>query len=206
MALLIGEPVAADISGMIEALKSFYDFSGKTVLLVGAGGGQLLDGVRAARKLVAIDRDADALRAMMAVATSKGMEELVEPLHADWDDLDIRGDTVYFEFCLHEMPDPGRALRHARSLAPEVLVFDHLPDSEWARCAGEAELVSGSTEALSRCPIKRSSAWCGEQRFADYAELWGRLSRDPRTREADIAPYRGRRDITIPMSCGLTLL
>lgn len=150
--------MAADILGMIEALKSFYDFTGKTVLLVGAGGGQLLEGVAQAQKLIAIDRDADALRAMMAVARSKGMEELVEPLHAPWNQVDVRGDVVYFEFCLHEMPDPGQALFHARELAPDVLVFDHLPDSEWARCAGEADLVRRSTEALSLCRVKRGSA------------------------------------------------
>jgi hypothetical protein len=30
------------------------------------------------------------------------------------------------------MPDPERALLHARSLAPEIVVFDHAVSSEWA--------------------------------------------------------------------------
>jgi hypothetical protein len=34
----------------------------------------------------------------------------------------LQGDTVYFEFCLHEMDDPEYALIHAKSLAPDIVV------------------------------------------------------------------------------------
>ena len=34
----------------------------------------------------------------------------------------LHGDVVYFEFCLHEMDDPAKALIHAKSLAPDIVV------------------------------------------------------------------------------------
>jgi len=42
---------------------------------------------------------------------------------------DVAGsfDVVYFEFCLHEMHDPEKALIHAKKLAPDIVVFDHSP-------------------------------------------------------------------------------
>jgi predicted DNA-binding helix-hairpin-helix protein len=52
--------MAADYAKLIAQLRSFYDFTAKAVLLVGAGGGQLLDPTVKPKKLIAIDHDRDA--------------------------------------------------------------------------------------------------------------------------------------------------
>ena len=195
--------MGADLEAMLGSLAGFYDFTDKVVLWVGAGGGQLLEAVRAARQVIAIDQDEDALRSMAALARKLGLGGRVTTLHARWEDVRVTGDVVYFEFCLHEMADPEAALAHARTLAPEVLVFDHAAESEWAHCTGEGDLVRRSAAALAKSRVGRRQEWLGEQRYADYAELWGRVSRDPRTREGDLAAYRGQREISISMACFL---
>jgi len=58
--------MAIDYAQLIANLRRFYDFSGKVVLVVGAGGGQLLDPACKAKKLIAIDRDREALAKLEA--------------------------------------------------------------------------------------------------------------------------------------------
>src|SRR5712692_9325359 len=53
--------LAADYGQLTENLRRFYDFSGKVVLFVGAGGRQLLDPSVRTRKLIAIDQDVESL-------------------------------------------------------------------------------------------------------------------------------------------------
>jgi hypothetical protein len=46
-------------------------------------------------------------------------------------------DVVYFEFCLPEMKKPDQILTHARSLAPDIVVFEHAVNSDWSYYAGK---------------------------------------------------------------------
>ena len=55
----------------------------------------------------------------------------MEVVGSKFEDVALSGDVVYFEFCLHEMADPQKALTHAKNLARDTVVFDHSPDSEW---------------------------------------------------------------------------
>lgn len=51
------EHLATDYARLTENLLRFYDFRGKVVLSVGAGGQQLLEPTAGTKKLIAIDRD-----------------------------------------------------------------------------------------------------------------------------------------------------
>jgi len=53
--------MATDIKKVIEDLLGFYDFDDKVVISVGAGGGQLIEYGRKAKRVIALDNDAEAI-------------------------------------------------------------------------------------------------------------------------------------------------
>ncbi len=101
-----------DYAKLSEHLSRFYGFTGKVVLFIGAGGRQLLDLGAKTRKLIAIDRDLVALRELKAKIMAQGLQDSVEVIGASFEEVTAPSDTVYFEFCLHEMDDPEKALLH----------------------------------------------------------------------------------------------
>src|SRR5512146_1795749 len=58
----------------VDDLRRFYDFTGKVVLFVGAGGRQLLDPGTPLKKLVAIGKDLDALRELKKDVLAKTLQ------------------------------------------------------------------------------------------------------------------------------------
>ena len=166
---------------------------------MGAGGGQFLDLYRDAARIVAIDSDPAALRQLESAVAARGLADRFDLVRADFFEVTRCAEIVVFEFCLHEMPDPAKALEHARALAPEALVFDHAPGSTWTWHAAEEDKVVRSTQAMEACGIRRRAVFHGEQRFRDYAELLDKVATQGPTAIERIAPYRERRDIVIPM-------
>jgi hypothetical protein len=198
--------MAADYKQMEQNFREFYDFSGKTVVGVGAGGGPFTDLVCESRKLIVIDKDPAAIRQWEARVAAGGLKDRVEIVQADFCATSPRGDVVYFEFCLHEMDDPTETLRHALTLAPEVLVFDHLPDSEWAFQGAEEDKVRRSTDALADFHCLRQQAFRSEQRFETYQQLLDKVSPQGALAVQRAERYRGVAEIAIPMTYGLSLL
>ena len=198
--------MAADYQQMLKNLRQFYDFSGKVVLAVGAGGGQLVELGRGVRKLIAIDKDPAAIRQLKARIAVQSLENQVEVVEADFFETSLPGDVVYFEFCLHELADPEEALRHASTLAPDVLIFDHLPDSPWAFHAAEEDKVRCSTEVLARFDCVRHETFRTDQHFQDHAQLLERISCQGELAVDRTRRFLGMTNIVIPMTYGLTLL
>ena len=198
--------MAADYKQMAQNIREFYSFSGKKVVAVGAGGGPLTDFVLESRKLIVIDKEPAAIRFWETKVSAEGLQDRVQVIHADFCETSPRADVVYFEFCLHEMNDPARALQHALTLAPEVLIFDHLPDSEWAFHAAEEDKVRRSTDALADFACTRRKAFHTEQRFPQYQQLVEKVSPQGKVALERAERYRGMTDIAIPMTYGLTLL
>lgn len=197
--------MAADYQQMAQNIRQFYSFCGKTVVGVGAGGGPLTDLVLESRKLIVIEKDPAAIRNWETRIASDKLQSQVDVIQADFGDASPHGDVVYFEVCLHEMDDPRQALRHAFALAPEVLVFDHLPDSEWAFHAAEEDKIRRSTDALAEFPCLRHREYRTEQRFPEYQQLADKVSGQGEVALRRAERYRGRADIAIPMTYGLTL-
>ena len=198
--------MAVDNARLIAQLRSFYDFTAKAVLVVGAGGGQLLDPTVKPTKLIAIDHDRDALDELERRVAANGMQDFVRVVCAKFEEVALSGHVVYFEFCLHEMADPMRALLHARSLAPDIVVFDHRPGSAWAFHAAEEEKVRRSSKAMEQFGIRRRQAFRTEQTFRDYAELFAKLNTQGAVAIERARKFAGASAITIPMDCHLALL
>ncbi len=198
--------MATDLQEIVATLSAFYDFYDKTVIDVGAGGGQLVDYARPARRVIAVDRDPAALAQLAAripASEPAGKFILVE---SDVLDVRARGDVVLFQFSLHEIAEPERALAHARGLAPDVLVIDHAPGSAWSFQAAEDEKVVSSWGAVERATIRRQQTVEGRQTFPGYAELEAKLRSQGRTSLERIQAYRGRTSIVIPMPYRLALV
>jgi len=79
--------MAADYALLTANLHRFYDFGGGVVLVVGAGGGQLLDPACKPKKLIAIDRDRTALDQLEAKLNASGTRDLVEIVCASFEDV-----------------------------------------------------------------------------------------------------------------------
>lgn len=198
--------MATDIALVIRNLLEFYPFAGKTVVSVGAGGGQLVEYGREARKVIAVDQDAVALQRLAEVVRAKDLPGSFELVHADFLNVTARGDVVLFEFSLHEMPDPESALAHARTLAPDVVVLDHAPGSEWAWHVVEEEKVLRSAEAVRQLGGRAERLFRSEQRFSDHTALLAKVSGQGPLAVARAERFRGVEGIVIPFGYGIAFL
>jgi len=196
----------ADYQEMERNFRQFYTLSGKIVVGVGVGGGPFTDLVCEASRLIVIDKDAAAIRAWQERIAAKGLGNRVEVIPSDFCSARAQGDVAYFEFCLHEMDDPALALRHALAMAPEAVVFDHLPNSEWAYVAAEEDKVKRSTEILQGLNCARRQSFRTEQKFATYQQLVDRVSGQGPVALQRVERYHSASSIEIPMTYGLYLL
>jgi hypothetical protein len=198
--------LATNYAQLTENLLRFYDFTNKVVLFVGAGGKQLLAPSAGTKKLIAIDQDVEALRELAANVAAKGIQDSLEVVGSAFEDVALSGDVVYFEFCLHEMIDPQKALTHAKNLAGDIVVFDHSPGSEWIFFGAEEDKVCCSAQAMEHFGVRRRERFHTEQRFADYAELLAKVSAQGPTAIQRTQRFAGATNIVIPMRYELNLL
>jgi len=198
--------VATDYAKMTQNLCDFYDFPGKTVLFIGAAGRQLLNPAIGTKKVIAIDKDIDGLRELKTKIAAQGRQDSIEVVGAKFEDVTVQGDVVYFEFCFHEMDDPESALLHAKSLAPDLVVYDHSPGSEWIYYGAEETNVLRSSAVMARFGIRRRQTFHAEQQFGDYAELLAKVSPQGALAIERIQRFATATNIIIPMSYELNLL
>jgi len=198
--------LATDYAKLTENLTRFYDFTDKVVLFIGAAGQQLLDPEIRTKKLIVIDKDVQALASLQAKVSAQGRQDLVEVVGASFEEVTWHGDAVYFEFCLHEMNDPVKALFHAKSLAPDIVVYDHSLGSEWIYFGAEEDKVSRSSAAMEHFGNRRRQRFHAEQRFGSYDELLAKVSPQGPLAVARVQGFAGATDIVIPMSYELNLL
>jgi len=195
-----------DYAKLSENLSRFYNFTNKVVLFIGAGGRQLLDPATRTKKLIAIDRDVEALRELKAKIMAQGLQNSVEVIGASFEEITVRGDTIYFEFCLHEMDNPEKALLHAKLLAPDIVVYDHSPGSKWIYYGAEEDKVVCSAAVMHRFGIRRRQTFEAEQRFMNFAELLAKVSPQGPLAIERIQQFAGAANIVIPMTYELNLL
>ena len=198
--------MATDYAQLTANLCSFYDFTDKVVLFVGAAGRQLLDPTARTRKLIAIDKDVAAIRELQTIIAAKGLQSSMEAIAGDFHNVTLQADAVYFEFCFHEMDDPAQALTHAKSLAPDVVVYDPSPGSEWIYYGAEEDKVARSAAAMQGFGIRRHQALQAEQRFATYAELLAKVTPQGPLAIERVERFAGSTNIVVPMSYELNLL
>ncbi|MCX6284343.1 MAG: methyltransferase domain-containing protein [Bacteroidetes bacterium] len=198
--------MATDIKKIITNLLQFYDFNNKTIITIGAGGGQLIEYGRISKQVVAVDYDREALDILKVNLIKSGLDDKFELVHSDFNCSDAKGDLVMFEFCLHEMEDPRSALKHALTMAPDILVLDHWPDSEWAFFGDEDQKIVKSWAALNEFPLKKIQKFDTVQFFQNYQELYQKVKPQGEVSINRIKGFQGNTNFTIPMSYGFALI
>jgi ubiquinone/menaquinone biosynthesis C-methylase UbiE len=198
--------LVVDRSKLSADLTSFYGFMGKAVVYVGAGGGQLLGPKSGVKRVVAIDSNPESLKNFRKAADSTWAGIPIRFVPRDFETVNLHGDVVYFEFCLHHMEDPRRALKHARALAPDIVVMDHLPGSKWIYYGAEEDRVLRSYKAAEAFGTRRIEKFTIDQRFKDYEELAARLAGEGDVSQRRVSELKGEKDIRIRMDYGLILL
>jgi predicted RNA methylase len=195
-----------DLDRIVANLTSAYDFAGKIVIHVGAGGGQLIGYASSCRKVVAVDNDEAALERLERRVAELALEKTVSVVACDFYDLELPGDVVLFEFCLHEMRDPAAAIDLARAMAEDVVVIDHLPESRWSWYANEDKAVAGAWKAIAAKGTRTMQSFEALGTFDSYAELQAKLASmgDESLRRID--ELRDRTAIEIPVPYGVALL
>ena len=156
--------------------------------------------------MIAIDNDSTAVNKLRQSIEEKGLTSKFELMCGDFHATQARGDVVLFEFSLHEMNDPAAALQRSRAMAPDTVVFDHSPGSEWAYYIAEDEKVKSSWNAIESCAIRKSIHYDAIQRFATYQELYDKVKPQGQASINRIKRFESARDITIPMKYGIALL
>ena len=81
--------MAVDYRQLTEDLSRFYNFTGKVVLFVGAGGRQLLGSSIRTKKLITIDQDAESLRELKTEVAARGRDDSVEVIAAGFEKVTL---------------------------------------------------------------------------------------------------------------------
>ena len=198
--------MAADVLAILENVLEFADFTDKTVIVVGAGGGQFAEYGRKARRIIAIDSNPEALAVLQKKVAIIGLNDRFEYHAGDFITFALKGDMVFFEFCLHEMVNPVSALAKAKSMAPQVVIFDHSPASPWAYIGAEENKVKNAWQAIQAQKPSRVQHFSCLQSFITFAELEAKVMPQGEVSLQRIEKYRGQKNFIIPMSYGLALL
>jgi len=167
--------MATDIDQLVLNLRGCYSFADKSVCVAGAGEGQIIDLYRQARAIAAVDSDPAALEALKQKLHGDPLLKRMRFYHEDFLVHRDHADVVVFEFSLHEMADPAAALAYARTLAPDIVIFDHAPGSEWAWHTGEEEKIERSFTALAAAGIRRRADFHALQSFDNRSQLEERI-------------------------------
>jgi hypothetical protein len=198
--------MATDIKKIINNLLEFYDFNNRTIITVGAGGGQLIEYGRDSKEVLAIDYDRESLQKLKENLIRSGLEDKFTLIHSDFYLSNVKGDVVMFEFCFHEMEDPEAALTHALTMAPYVLILDHWTDSEWAYIGGEEDNIAKSWAALKLFHLIKVQKFDTFQFFNDYEEIYQKVKVQVENSIKRINDFKEKKNFTIPMSYGIALI
>lgn len=160
-----------NISRIIHTIQSFYNFKNKRIIHVGAGGGALIEYATEAKNVAALDISQQALNSLVTKIENTPLQTIVHPQCIDFMHYHATADLVYFEFSLHETQSPKAALDHALTLAPEILIVDHQPDSPWSWATLETEKLHRSSAAINNYTLKKESTYEARQSFTSYEDL-----------------------------------
>jgi 2-polyprenyl-3-methyl-5-hydroxy-6-metoxy-1,4-benzoquinol methylase len=198
--------MATNIDAIVANLNSFYDMKGKSVLHVGAGGGQLIGYAHNARSILGVDSDPAAVSQLKTAIQQAGLEDRFSVIQAEFTSVSAKADVVFFELCLHEMDDPTAALLHARSLAPDILVLDHVPESRWAWYTCEEDKAARSWAAIRQLGVLREASFKATQHFETYSQLLSKVEVLGEQAIARSKDFSQQDDIVIGMDYAIALV
>lgn len=191
---------------IVDHLLSFYRPDGKTILVIGAAGGGLAPFAAKAESIFAVDTDGSGLEKFRKSIKDLNFKGRCSCVTADFYETVIETDVAYFEFSLHEMFDPMRALEHACGCASDIIIVEHLPESPWVLVTGETEKVKTAWNAImSSHPLKIKKINI-TKKYANHDELYNKYSHADDLFFSNIEQFKKRTNFTIRMGVGMVLL
>lgn len=191
---------------MIDNFVSFFDFKDKTILSVGAGGGQFIMYASYAKHIIAVDSDLESLNILKQKVESLGFSEKFSFIHSEFEDVDVEADLVFFEFCLHEMNSQSYCINKAKSISKDVLIADHGIESRWAYIANEEIKTQQSWSEIEKFNIRKIRSFITSQYFKNYEELKTKVEVQGKNSIRRIELYRNKVDIRIALQYCLCLI
>jgi len=198
--------MSTDVSKIVTNLLAFYNLTGKTIISVGAGGGQFIEYGRNAEKVYAIDNDEAALELLKERLLKAELESKFTLIHSDFYLTSQRADVVIFELSLHELSDTALAIGHALTLASNVIVLDHWINSQWIYFIDEKEKVTRSWAALKAFNFSKFQQYDTFEFFEDYEELLQMVQGQGEIAISRIVEFRDQKQFTIPLSYAIALI
>ncbi len=197
--------MAIDLQKMINNLLAFYEFDNKKVLSIGAGGQFYHYGVKA-KEVIAVDSDKAALNFLKDSIEKENLTEKFTLIHSDFYKFKDHGDVLMFDFCLHEIPNPEKAIQHALTMSSDIVINDHWPSSEWAYITDEEVKATNSWKAIENTNPRIIKKIDTLQFFQDFEELYNKVKVQGERTIQRIEKYKGMENFNIPMSYGLALI
>jgi len=198
--------MSADLNKMINNLLNFYDFDNKTAISIGAGGGQFFEYAFKTKSVIAVDIDINGIESLKRCLVKEGILDKFTLVHSDFYDFKAEGDILMFDYCLHEIMNPCKAIKHALTMSQEVLINDHWTESEWAYIVDEEEKVKESWKVIRNINSYKIERYDTFQFFHDYNDLYQKVKGKGENTIARIEKYRNLKKISIPMSYGMALI
>jgi predicted RNA methylase len=156
---------------LINNIDSFIDFSNRSVLIIGAGGGQLVGYAANAKQIIAVDNDENSINQLRERVSKTMLKDKYSYIVNDFFNVTCKADILVFEFSLHEIPDIKKAIEHGKELAPQVIVFDHCKESEWLYIVQEEGKIENEDNILEKMNVKKAKQYSTMQSFNEYEDL-----------------------------------
>jgi SAM-dependent methyltransferase len=156
---------------LINNIDSFIDFSNRSVLIIGAGGGQLVGYAANAKQIIAVDNDENSINQLRERVSKTMLKDKYSYIVNDFFNVTCKADILVFEFSLHEIPDIKKAIEHGKELAPQVIVFDHCKESEWLYIVQEEGKIENEDNILEKMNVKKAKQYSIMQSFNEYEDL-----------------------------------
>jgi ubiquinone/menaquinone biosynthesis C-methylase UbiE len=184
---------------MINNIDAFIDFSNKTVMIVGAGGGQLMGYAGTANQIIAVDNNKEAIEQLEKRIRNSELINKYKTIMSDFESVNEKVDILVFEFSLHEMENIQKAIEHAKEIAGRVIIFDHVYDSEWVTIVQENNKIETEDKILNSIAVIRQAHFHAMQAFVQYDDLKKKVECQGEGAIKAIRKYLDKEDITIDM-------
>ena len=185
---------------IINNMYDFYDYSNKSVMIVGAGYGKLNGYANNANRIIAVDKDKEALSMLEKALEKDTMNSKYSLINDEMEKVNLNVDCVVFEFVLHQIDDIERAIDHAMRISKNVIMVNHKSNSEWINLVNEQDNAKRVEKVLQKYSIKRYIDYCSYILMSSYDKMVSQLQNGLIIEKNDpIKRYENRKDISIEM-------
>ena len=206
MFFIVSRYMGINISEIINNLDGFYSLNGKTIIHVGIGSGLFTGYTNSAKKIFAYDNNPTIENILRDKLIKERTLDKYEINITDFFKCKNKADVVFFEFCLHEIVNPLKALEFAKTISDDILIIDHAKNSEWSYYTLETEKLQKSRAAISTFKIKKHCTFDEYQYFGNFNSLKTKLSILGEECMNRIVKFEYKSDINIPMPYEICLI